>query len=589
MNAHPPTPPHVVAPPIQPVAKKITGIRGFDEITGGGLPENRLTAIVGSAGAGKTVFALQTMVNRLKILGEACIFVTFEEPISRMRINAASFDWDFGALDEEQFRFVDARIPEDVIVSGAFDLSGLLAGLQALKEETGATNIVFDAIDMLLSNLQDERLERQELTRLDAWIRESGMSALITVKSFGMGDRDQLRSDFLQYMSDCLIILAGTVTETASSRTLRVAKYRGSGFSANPAPVVLSRSGFEVIMLAGERSDYPTFTDRVSSGVPRLDALLNGGYLRGSSTLISGSPGTSKTSLGACFVAAACARGEKALFVSFEQSGGQIVSNMNSIGIDLAPFIASGLLVFESLLSSGRSPEEHFVTIRRLLDHHAPNCLVIDPISSLLKADYPFSSMICENLLDHAKAKGITFLCSSLLGQTAGSTELSVSQISTIADTWIHVSYIAREGERNRTLTIVKSRGTDHSNQVRELILSRSGVDLVDVYVAEGEVLMGSARAQKESEAKRLKVLEEIEAKRRGLVLERELTELRARVEAATLELGWKQQEAELRGVLESERLTMQRDAATQRLDLRRSGDDDVTVAVLIPRDKRRQ
>ena len=257
MTAHLNNPVDTGETPILPVAKKRTGIRGFDEITGGGLPENRLTAIIGSAGAGKTVFALQTMVNRLKILGEACIFVTFEEPISRMRVNAAAFDWGFGALSEDQFRFVDARIPEDAIASGAFDLSGLLAGLQALKAETGATNIVFDGIDMLLSSLDDERLERQELTRLDAWIRASEMSAIITVKSFGMGDRDQLRADFLQYMSDCLIILSSTVTETASSRTLRVAKYRGSGFAANPAPVVLSQSGFEVIVFAGARSDYP--------------------------------------------------------------------------------------------------------------------------------------------------------------------------------------------------------------------------------------------------------------------------------------------------------------------------------------------
>jgi circadian clock protein KaiC len=237
--------------------------------------------------------------------------------------------------------------------------------------------------------------------------------------------------------------------------------------------------------------------------------------------------------------------------------------------------------VFDSLLSSGRSPEEHFVAIRRLLDRHAPNCLVVDPISSLLKADYPFSAMICESLLDQAKAHGTTVLCTSLLGQVSGSTELSVSQISTIADTWIHVSYIARDGERNRALTIVKSRGTDHSNQVRELVLSKSGVDLFDVYVAEGEVLMGSARAQKESEAKRLHVLEEIEAQRRGLALERELTELRARVEAATLELGWKQQEAELCNVLEGERVKVQQDAAIQRLDLRRSGDDTSAVVKL--------
>jgi len=577
-----------VASPVEPIQKKATGIRGFDEITAGGFPAGRLTAIIGSAGAGKTVFAMQTLVNRLKQHDEACIFVTFEEPVDRMRSNAASFDWDFGAISEAKFRFVDARISDDAIVTGAFDLAGLLAGLSALQAETGACNIVFDGLDMLLSSLHDERLERQELMRVDAWIRESNMSALVTVKSFGMGDRDQIRADFLQYLADCLLILGGTITETASSRTLRIAKYRGSGFAANPVPIVISRSGFDVVMFKGARLDYPTFTDRISSGVTRLDALLNGGYLRGSSTLISGSPGTSKTSLGASFIAAACRRGERALFVSFDESGAQIVANMKSIGIDLKPCVESGHLTLESLLSSGRSPEEHFVGIRGLLELHKPHCLVIDPISSLLKADYPFSGMICENLLDQAKSLGITVLCTSLLDGGTGGTELSASQVSTIADTWIHVSYIARDGERNRALTIIKSRGTDHSNQVRELVLSGAGIDLVDVYVVEGEVLMGSARAQKEAEASRIQVLEEIEGRRWSLRLERELSELEARLQAATLELGWKRQEVELLSISEKERLEVGKAAAIQRLDLRRSSDDAiVTLKPRVGRKKR--
>jgi circadian clock protein KaiC len=564
----------------QPVGKTPTGIGGFDEITGGGLPLNRLTAIIGSAGAGKTVFALQTLVNRLRQSGESCIFVTFEEPIGQIYGNAASFDWEFAALSETEFKFVDARMPTDAVVSGAFDLSGLLAGLGALKAEIGARNIVFDGIDMLLGSLPDERLERQELNRLDEWIRRSGLSALITVKSFGLGERDQLRSDFLQYMTDCVVVLAGTFTETTASRTLRVAKYRGSGFAANPVPVVISRSGFDVVMFKGARQDYPTFADRVSSGVLRLDALLKGGYVRGSSILISGSPGTSKTSLGASFAAAACARGDKALLVSFDESGSQIVANMKSIGIDLKPYLDGHLLGLESLLSSGRSPEEHFVTIRNLLEFHAPDCLVIDPISSLLKADYPFSGMICESLLDHAKSLGITVLCTSLLDQVSTSQELSTSQISAIADTWIHVSYIAHDGERNRAITIIKSRGTDHSNQVRELVLSQSGVDLVDVYVAEGEVLMGSARAQKEAEADRLLVLDELDAKRRRLNLDREVAELKALLQTATQQLEWKEQEAEFLNVSEIARLAMGRAAAIHRLDLRRSGDDTAPDAM---------
>ena len=568
-------------PRAQPVTKVITGIPGFDEISGGGLPRGRLTAIVGAPGAGKTVFTLQTLVNRLADLGEPCIFVTFEEPIARIRANVASFDWRADALDETRFHFIDARISEDAVVTGAFDLEGLLAGLTALSGEIGACNIVFDGIDMLLSSLYDERLERQELLRLDSWIRRTDISAIVTVKSFGAGDRDQIRADFLQYMTDCLIILTETVTATGSSRSIRIAKYRGSGYAANPVPLVIGASGIDVIAFKGARIAYPMFSDRVSSGVGRLDALLNGGYLRGSSTLISGSPGTSKTSLSASFAAAACARGDRALMISFDESVAQIVANMASIGIELAPHIDHGLLTIASFLSGGRSPEEHFIEIRNLMNARKPDCLVIDPISALPKADYPFSAMICENLLDTAKSLGITVLCTSLLDQGVGNAELSESQISTIADTWLHVSYVARDGERNRALTIIKSRGTGHSNQVRELVLGASGIDLVDVYVAEGEVLMGSARAQKEAEVERLQVLGDIAAERQRLDLERELSEAHARVQAATLELSWKQREADLVRVAEKSRIEVGRVSATERLDLRRSGDDSLIPELL--------
>lgn len=566
----------------EPISKVITGIEGFDEISGGGLPRGRLTAILGAAGAGKTVFALQTLVNRLADLGEPCIFVTFEEPIDRIRSNVASFDWPADALDEARFHFIDARIPEDAVITGAFDLEGLLVGLSALAQDVGARNIVFDGIDMLLSSLQDERLERQELLRLDSWIRRSEMSAIVTVKTFGTGDRDQVRADFLQYITDCLVVLVETVTATGSSRTVRIAKYRGSGFSANPVPVVIGGSGFDVIAFKGARIDYPTYTARVSSGVARLDALLNGGYLRGSSTLISGSPGTSKTSLGVAFAAAACGRGERAVLISFDESAAQIIANMASIGVNLARHVQTGLLTIASFLSAGCSPEEHFIQIRNLLKAGKPDSLVIDPISAFLKADYPFSAMICENLLDMAKSQGTTVLCTSLLGQADGSAERSVSQISTIADTWLHVSYVARDGERNRALTIIKSRGTGHSNQVRELVLDKSGIDLVDVYVAEGEVLMGSARAQKEAEVERLQVLSEIGAERQRLDLERELSEARARVQAATLELGWKQREVDLVEVAEKSRREVGRASAIDRLDLRRSGDDSQIAEIVV-------
>jgi circadian clock protein KaiC len=560
--------------PIEPVKKRATGIVGFDALTGGGLPADRLTAIIGSAGAGKTIFALQTLVHRFVHYGEACIFVAFEESVENLKVNAASFDWDHSVLDHEKFRFVDARIPIDAIMSGAFDLSGLVAVLSAITEEIGASNIVFDGIDMLLSGLSDSRLERQELNRLHNWIHKSKISALFTSKVFGIGDRDQERSNYFQYISDCIIFVEKNVSVTTASRTIMVSKYRGSECSLNPVPFLINKSGLDVLVFSMNRIDYPEFSGRISSGVPRLDALLNGGYLRGSSILISGSPGTSKTSLAASFVAAACAQGDRALFVSFDESGTQIVDNMKSIGLDLQSHIDRGLLVMASLASTGCAPEQHFSAVRDLMDRHDCDCLVIDPISAMLNAVHAFSVMICESLLARAKARGITVLCTSLLEPVAGDIELSASHISTVADTWIHVSYVAREGERNRALTIIKSRGVSHSNQVRELVLTAAGITVVDVYVADGEVLMGTARAEKEAEVRRLDTLAKIAAQQRRLELDRDLAELRTRIESATAELRSKEREAELILIAEQQRLEVVRSSALDRLQRRRAADD---------------
>jgi circadian clock protein KaiC len=561
------------------IVKMATGMAGVDAMTGGGLPENRLTVVVGATGSGKTVFTLQTVANRLA-QGDACIFVAFEESADRILTNIASFAWGVGLATSGRFKLVEARMPMDAVVAGAFDLSGLLAGLSVLKEEIGARVIVFDAVDMLLTGLEDERLERQELARIDAWIRESDVSAMITVKAFGLGKRDQRRAEFLQYMADCVVVLSRTLTDTESSRTLIIEKYRGAGFSANPAPMVISRSGVEVVAIQPSRMDYPTFTDRVSTGVARLDGVMNGGYRRGSSVLVSGSPGTSKTTLGACFAMAACSRGEKALFVSFDESGAQIIENVRSTGIDLAPFVAAGLLNLASLVSTGRSPEEHFLQIRALLQAQRPDCLIIDPISSLLKSGYPFSRPICEALLDYAKSQGVTVLCTSLLDQVSGDIEMSASHVSTLADTWIHVSYVARDGERNRSITIIKSRGTAHSNQVRELVMNASGVDLVDVYVAEGEVLMGSARAQKEAEVARAQSLQDVATRLARIEMEGEIAELGRRVAAATMALEAKHREAEFMDDAERNRSQDLRAGIDHRLALRRTATESRLAAL---------
>ena len=558
----------------QPIRKKSTGITGFDQTTDGGLPEGRVTAVIGGPGMGKSLFGLQFLLHRLRTAGEAGLFVTFEEPIDRVRGNLAGLDWDFDAVPEDQLTLIDARLPGDAVQAGPFDLTGLLAGLSARKAASGARNVVFDGIDLLIGRLNDENLESRELARIDDWIRTEGMSAIVTVKSYGSSEREQKRADLIQYLTDCVVLLEGTLFQTNFSRTLRVTKYRGSGFVANAEPMTIGQSGIEVIPAKASRGGYPVFAERVSSGVARLDAILGGGFIRGSSILVSGAPGTAKTSLAASLVASACASGQKAVFVSFDESDNQIIANMKSIGLDLGKHVASSNLAMVSLRSSGNSPEECFLKICKLVQEYEPDILVVDPLSVFSDTAYPFANVISENLIDLAKSKGITFLGTSLLGQGGGEIEISASHVSTIADTWLHVSYVVQNGERNRALTIVKSRGTAHSNQVRELAITASGLDLVDVYAGEGKVLLGSARVEKQQEEMRTKTLEEITYKRRKFELDNSIAGLKARAQELVQELASKEREAELEESAEECRLLSRQTAVTERGLIRRQADD---------------
>jgi circadian clock protein KaiC len=557
------------------VGRKSTGIGGLDEITAGGLPEIGLTVVSGGPGAGKTVFAMQVAFNRLGRHGEAAIFVTFEEPEEQIRRDAASFAWRSGNVRRDQFHVVDGRLPVDVLVSGDFDLSALLARLSAMKDEVGATNIVFDGIDVLLSGLPDIKRERRELSRLDDWVREAELFAILTVKSEGSSERDRSRHDFIQYNARCVISLNVDLTRTSVMRSLRVVKYRGAGFAADPMPMVIRQTGIDVISFPGTRASHPTYDDRLSSGVARLDALLGGGYLRGSSILVSGAPGTSKTSLGASFLVNACESGKTALLVSFDESASQIMAHMRSIGLDLARHVQSGALMIESYQASNLSPVEHLVTLRALIMARTPDCLVIDPLSALQRRENPFSALVCELVFDLAKAHGITMLCSSLLERVSGYQDLAVSHVSTLADTWLQVSYLAHEGERHRALTIIKSRGTSHSNQVRELTLGPEGLDLVDVYSAGGQVLMGSARAERESQDRQNAVLAAIDQRHKRFVLDRSVADLESVARKAAEDLHWKRREVAVIEENERARLTTEEDTAVARVRLR-GGSNDV-------------
>jgi circadian clock protein KaiC len=480
----------------QGLEKMPTGIDGLDEITGGGLPRNRTSLVIGGPGTGKTVFALQTLVNGLCLWNEPGIFVAFEENSRQIIANAASFGWDLLKLEKEgRLYFLDAHLSPDDVTSGKFDLIGLLASLKAKADEMGAKRIVFDSLDILLTFLNNPVVERQEIYRLHEWLSQEGPTGIITARLEASDPPLSQKYGFMQFMADCVVLLDHHLAERVSLRELRVVKYRGSHFAENAFPLVISPQGIQVTNFGLRDSEVEAQTERLSSGIGRLDTMLSGGYYRGSSVLITGAPGTAKSTLSAAFAQAACSRGEKTLYISFDERTTEIVRNLSSVNICLGPHIESGVLKIHSERSEARSAEEHLMRIKTLIREQSPRCLVIDPLTAMIKAGGRIAALgMSQDLLRSAKGAAITIVATGIAEGADPQIEASEIAISAIADTWIHLSFMAQGGERNRALTIVKSRGTKHSNQVRELILSDQGVTLTDVYTAGGEVLMGSLR-----------------------------------------------------------------------------------------------
>jgi len=523
-------------------AKVPTGIAGLDEITRGGLSRGRATLLFGGPGSGKSLLALQTLVNGARHFNEPGIFVAFEEDSLRIMANAAKFGWDLKGLQRKGLFFLNAQPTADLIQSGSFDLDGLLAALAAKAREMGAKRIVFDAIDVVLSLLEDAKAERRELFKLHEWLMTHGLTAIITAKD----DSDQRHLGFMQFMVDCAVTLNHAIVEGVSQRNLRVLKYRGSAFEENESPFVIGAKGLEV---AGSRytgeSRIRVSNERISSGMPRLDTMLGGGYYRYSSVLITGFPGTAKSTLCGAFAEAACKRGERTLFVSFDSDANEVIRNLSSVNIRLQRFVNSGMLYTKSARAINGSAEIHLMRIKNLATEHKVRCLVIDPVSALSKVGNEGTvHSVAERLIDWAKAEGITLACTSLLDAST-STELEGTpmQISTIADTWIHLNYLVHAGERNRGLSIIKSRGMAHSNQVRELILSHEGVTLADAYMSGGEVLMGTLRWEKERAEHNVQSEAESARRRERVKVENEETELAARIKSLQRELELKRAE----------------------------------------------
>ncbi len=483
------------------IEKAETGIAGFDELTGGGLPRGRVTLVEGGAGTGKTIMALQSLAYAARELDEPGVFVAFEEQSERIRLNASDFGWQLDTLSDEQLAFLDSRPSVDLLQSGDFDLTGLMAGLGAVIHRIGARRIVLDATDILLTLLPDRRSVRREMFRLHEWLLEHELTAIITVKRPPPGEPvPEMDLEFMQFMADSAVNLSHDLVQGISQRSLRMVKYRGSSFDENDIPYVIGASGLELASGFGEQSGPLQVVDeRVSTGITRLDYMLEGGYHRNASILVTGSPGTAKTTLAGAFIEAACARDERCLLVSFDSRVEEIVRNLRSVGIDLRTPLDRGTLRMESAGGLSGSSEIQLMRIRRWAQAHQARCIAIDPASALAKSGNALlAHSVIQRLVDWCKRDGVTLLTTSLLDRAHEADSHTPLHISTIADTWIHLEYRVKAGERNRGLSIIKSRGTAHSNQVRELVLGADGITLADVYSAGGEVLMGTLRMERE-------------------------------------------------------------------------------------------
>jgi circadian clock protein KaiC len=517
-------------PAVRPIAKSPTGIRGFDDITGGGLPRGRTTLVYGAAGCGKTLFAMEYLFRGITEFGEPGVLMAFEETKEKLHANAASLGFNLEQLAARKKLVIDYVHVDrsEIEETGEYDLGGLFARLDHHVKTVGAKRVALDTLEVLFGGLKNQGIIRSELRRLFGWLENRHLSAVVTAER---GEGFLTRHGLEEFVSDCVILLDNRVSEELATRRLRIVKYRGSGHGTNEYPFLIDEQGISVFPVTSLGLTHEAPSRRVSAGIPELDQMLGGkGYFQGSSILVSGTAGTGKSSLAASFTAARCARGEPTLYFSLEESPKQILRNMKSIGIDLEPYVRRGTLNLQSSRPSVYGLEMHLVHLHKLIEDMGAKAVVIDPITSLLLAGNPAETRsLLVRLIDVLKTRNITALMTSLTsdGNWIESTDVG---ISSLIDTWITLDNVKAGGERNRILQIVKSRGMNHSNQLREFTLSGRGVGLKDVYLGSQGVLTGSARLAQEGRDRDEEAARRIDAERRDSALQVEEKTLRARI-----------------------------------------------------------
>ena len=527
------------------IAKSATGIEGFDDLTLGGLPTGRPTLVCGSAGCGKTLFASTFLVHGARDYDEPGVFVTFEERPVDIVANVASLGFDVeGLIAADKLAMEHIAIdPSEVAEIGDFDLEGLFLRLELAIDAIGAKRVVLDTIESLFSAFTNQAVLRAEIRRLFDWLKDKGMTTVITAER---GDGTLTRQGLEEYVSDCVILLDHRVHNQISTRRMRIVKYRGTAHGTNEYPFLIDRDGFSVLPVSSLGLNHKVSQERLPSGVADLDAMIEGGgFHRGSSILVSGVAGSGKSSLSASFAFAAAERGERAIYFSFEESQEQIVRNMASIGLDLAPHVASGRIRFISARPTFYSLEMHLAIMLREVQRFDPHVVVLDPISAFMESGdrLEVPSMLLR-MVDFLKNRGISAIFTHLMHDQNGNVATDAG-LSSLMDGWILMLNREVNGEFNRELYLLKARGTAHSNQVREFVMSHDGIRLLPPYLGENGALTGSARRTEEAKVRRAEVerLAEVELRKKQIETKRrkaltQIEALQAEIEADETELA---------------------------------------------------